>query len=172
MAEESDMGNKAWVDSDVQVISFWQISRAISNTCTDDIFRSIFDQKPSKSLALPNPVSSGKGVVLWFFLQLRQSIGAVMTDNEYPKQCCQCESSVLEDFLRIWWVNVRLCWTAALGFAKINKFCAYGNGNRDSLRFHLCDCCRVDWTFCGPTLHGWNLRSILVFSLILAVNLP
>ena len=126
-------------------------------------FRSIFDQKPSKSLALPNPVSSGKGVVLWFFLQLRQSIGAVMTDKEYPKQCCQCESSVLEDFLRIWWVNVRLCWTAALGFAKINKFCAYGNGNRDSLRFHLCDCCRVDWTFCGPTLHGWNLRSILFF---------
>ena len=61
-------------------------------------------------------------------------------------------------FLWIW-----LCWTEALGFAKINKFCAYGNGNRDSLRFHLCDCCRVDWTFCGRTLHGWNLRSILFF---------
>ena len=151
MAEESDMGNKAWVDSDVQVISFWQISAISNNTCTDDISRSIFDQKPSKSLALQN----------FFATQAKHCSSD--DKQKCSKQCCKCESTGLDDFLRIWSVNVRLCWTAALGFAKINKVCAYGNGNRDSLRFHLCDCCRVDWTFCGRALHGWNLRSILFF---------
>ena len=77
--------------------SFWQIK-----TCRDSsfvrfptqhspgwslmffaAFLCIFEQKPSKSLALQNP-ASGKGVALWSFLRLKQSIGAVMTNKNIP----------------------------------------------------------------------------------------
>ena len=103
----------------------WHWWRFDDPWCFSQHFWSEAQQKSGSA----NPVSSGKGVVLWSFLQLRQSIGAVMTNkkNKYKNIPSNAASASLEctrGFLRIRSVNVRLCWTEALGFAKINKFCA------------------------------------------------
>ena len=119
--------------------SFGQISpvyregiRAISNTTlgTDgalmilDVFSQHFWAEAQQKSGSAKPSLFRERVVLWSFLQLRQSIGSVMATKNIPSNAASASLECTRGFLRIRSVNVRLCWTEALGFAKINKFCA------------------------------------------------